>query len=269
MNIAILYNRDIYALKALNLLLPAIEAHQLALYHSDRVGRATTHQPASLAKLSGIERELLQQTQERDGRAILNFRELSARYGCADLSLNDVNEAPGLDRLRVFAPDLVVSIRFGKILKAEAIAIPQCGVVNLHSGLLPAFRGVMATFWAMLAEDSTIGATIHWVPDATIDNGPIIGTAEQARSSGHSYLMEVWRLYEVAVPMLAAAVQRIASGDLTLAGTPPVVTGERSHYFSFPDDAALENFSSKGCNLFSTQDVQAIAHELEVAAPSV
>jgi len=40
MNIAIAYNRDIYALKVLNLLLPKLAPHQVLLLHSARVGAA-------------------------------------------------------------------------------------------------------------------------------------------------------------------------------------------------------------------------------------
>ena len=268
MNIAILYNRDIYALKALNLLLPSLDGHKLALFHSDRVGRVPTHQPAAMAQLNDIERELLERTYRRGGQSTLNFQELSSHYRCADLSLNDVNQKKGLDRLGAFAPALIVSIRFGKILKPEAIAIPRYGMLNLHSGLLPAFRGVMPTFWAMRAGEAALGATLHWVPDATIDTGPIISTAEQTRSQGHSYLFEVWHLYEVGVPMLPAAVARIAAGDLTLAGTPPAAAGDHSQYFSFPDEKALEEFESKGLSLFNPNDLAEIATELAVATPS-
>jgi methionyl-tRNA formyltransferase len=216
--IAVLYNRDIYALKALNLLLPVLEQHHVALFYSDRVGRPPVNQPATLARLAQVERELFEKLQS--GRAqLLGSQQLATLYAFADVSLNDINEPAGLERLQQFEPDLAVSIRFGKILKPAAIAIPKHGVINLHSGLLPTYRGVMPTFWAMLRGDETIGATLHWVPDASIDTGPAIANAVQTRASSMSYLSEVWRLYEVGVPLITAAVARIEKGDLTLSST--------------------------------------------------
>ena len=48
------------------------------------------------------------------------------------------------------------------------------GVLNLHSGKLPDYRGVMATFRAMMAEDETLFSTVHWIDDKTIDTGRIL-----------------------------------------------------------------------------------------------
>jgi methionyl-tRNA formyltransferase len=259
--IAVLYNRDIYALKALNLLLPALAEHQVGLFYSDRVGRPPVDQPATLARLAQVERELFE-TLQSGGARFLGSQQLATKYGCTDVSINDVNETAGLERLQQFGPDLAVSIRFGKILKPAAIAIPKQGVINLHSGLLPAYRGVMPTFWAMLRGDETIGATLHWVPDATIDTGPAIAKAEQTRASGMSYLSEVWRLYEVGVPLIAAAVARIAKGDLTLSSTPPAAPNSESNYFTFPDAAAIEQFEREGLQLCDAADANRITEQL-------
>jgi methionyl-tRNA formyltransferase len=68
------------------------------------------------------------------------------------------------------------SIRFGQIFKPPVIAIPRWGILHLHSGLLPGYRGVLAIFWAMLKRELRSGCTLHYVADATIDTGPILGT---------------------------------------------------------------------------------------------
>ena len=49
---------------------------------------------------------------------------------------------------------------YRRILKAAAIQIPRHGVLNLHSGLLPAYKGLMATFWATLNGEEEIGCTL-------------------------------------------------------------------------------------------------------------
>ena len=55
--------------------------------------------------------------------------------------LANPNSSDGLQALRNAAPDLVVSIRYRRILRDEAIAVPRLGVLNLHSGILPDYRG--------------------------------------------------------------------------------------------------------------------------------
>ncbi|HAZ78734.1 MAG TPA: formyl transferase, partial [Porticoccaceae bacterium] len=47
-----------------------------------------------------------------------------------------------LSRVAATEPDLILSIRFGLILPQTIIDLPKYGVINLHSGLLPVYRGV-------------------------------------------------------------------------------------------------------------------------------
>ncbi len=71
--------------------------------------------------------------------------------------------------------DVIISIRFLKIFDNEFCTIPKHGIINVHSGLLPFYRGVVATFWAMLNQEKEHGYAIHYVDDNKIDRGRIIG----------------------------------------------------------------------------------------------
>ena len=104
----------------------------------------------------------------------LTFRALSTFLTAPMQRLNDPNSPSGIALLKSANPDLIVSIRYGRILKQSAIDIPHLGVLNLHSGKLPQYRGVMATFRALLAGDATLFSTLHWIDDETIDTGRII-----------------------------------------------------------------------------------------------
>jgi methionyl-tRNA formyltransferase len=101
---------------------------------------------------------------------------------------NNINSAEGLLILRKMQPDLILSVRYGVILKNEAIRTARLGVLNLHSGLLPNYRGVMTTFWAMLNGETTIGTTLHYINDANIDAGDIVDTTTIKADSSRSYL---------------------------------------------------------------------------------
>ena len=68
-------------------------------------------------------------------------------------------------------PDYLVNGGAG-IFKPKLLAMPRRGVLNVHPGLLPEFRGLDPVLWA-LEEDGPIGATLHLVSDG-IDEGPIL-----------------------------------------------------------------------------------------------
>lgn len=74
-----------------------------------------------------------------------------------------------------FAPDLVVSAGFMRIIKSDLFKLIP--TINAHPSLLPNFPGGHAVADALAAGVSETGATVHYV-DAGVDTGEII--AQQA-----------------------------------------------------------------------------------------
>ena len=154
--------------------------------------------------------------------------------------------------LAITKPHLVLSIRFGLILKQEAIDIPEFGVLNLHSGILPDYRGVMATFWAMLNQEPEIGTTLHFISDAGIDRGDIISVQTTQTDYQQSYLNNVLMLYKPGVNAMVEAVESIRRNVIPKANKQKNGAG---NYYSFPDSEALTRFSDKGLNLFNYDEI--------------
>jgi methionyl-tRNA formyltransferase len=156
MNIIILANRGIASNYARNLLLPKLSEHKITIFLSAKVG-GISKKPAELIKLTFFEQglynriiaPLLPSPAERSS-GFMTFEQISAICQQPVTELNNINNIEGLAMLDKAQPDLILSIRYGVILKNEAIRKARLGVLNLHSGLLQKYRGVMATFWAML-----------------------------------------------------------------------------------------------------------------------
>lgn len=70
-------------------------------------------------------------------------------------------------------PDVCIIIGTS-IVNEHIIKIPKKGMINIHMGITPKYRGSRGEFWALYEGDySNIGATIHFV-DTGIDTGKII-----------------------------------------------------------------------------------------------
>lgn len=117
---------------------------------------------------------VLVQGQVRPSRAA-NFldwqtaQEVSLRWKVT----SDINSPEACKLLRDWRPDVLVTIG-GAILKPEIIGIPGKGVINLHTSMLPKYRGLSSEFWALYYRDlQHIGATIHYI-DKGVDTGDII-----------------------------------------------------------------------------------------------
>ena len=139
----------------------------------------------------------------------LTFRALSTFLTAPMRRLNDPNSPSGIALLKSANPDLIVSIRYGRILKQSAIDTPRLGVLNLHSGKLPQYRGVMATFRALLAGDAELFSTLHWIDDETIDTGRIISIQGVPTDPDGCYLSNTLNLYPSGCRALLEAIDTL------------------------------------------------------------
>ncbi len=83
----------------------------------------------------------------------------------------------GLDDLsRLVGPEdryVGLSVRFGKILRPAVFGLFSHGVINLHGGELPRYRGMYIPSFCILEGAVRGGATLHYI-DEGVDTGPII-----------------------------------------------------------------------------------------------
>jgi len=68
--------------------------------------------------------------------------------------------------------DLLISVAASKIFKKSLINAPKYGIINIHSGPLPYYKGMMPVFWQMRDGKKEIGITIHSINEK-IDSGNI------------------------------------------------------------------------------------------------
>jgi len=271
MKIAILANRDLAACSALNRLWPALcAAHEVQLILSSRVGKNNADRPAQLRDLAIAEQDYFNDFIFPLARTLpavqkgpwLGFEDLAAQSDRPLWTLNQINTEQERQKVADFAPDLMISIRYGVILKQAVLAIPGAGVLNLHSGLLPDYRGVMASFWAMLNGVKTLGTTLHYIDDSTIDTGRVLATTSLPVNPDKSYLWHVLELYEAGCERILEVVASIDSGKAPACHSQ---SGE-GQYYSFPAAQQLDEFVGAGFSLFHAEDLLNMSRRF-IAAP--
>ena len=75
--------------------------------------------------------------------------------------------------LRHLAPDLMVVAAYGQILPAAILDLPRHGCLNVHTSLLPKYRGAAPIQWAILNGEAETGVTIMKM-DVGLDTGDIL-----------------------------------------------------------------------------------------------
>ncbi len=58
-----------------------------------------------------------------------------------------INSEQALARIASYHPDVLVSIAGNQLFKRPLIELASKACINLHTALLPKYRGLMPTFW--------------------------------------------------------------------------------------------------------------------------
>ena len=251
MNIVLLGHQDIASNIALSLIVTAMPQHRYSIFLSGAVAPRSA-QVTVLAELAALERKLCDDLASRGDSRLLPFSALARETGSTLQVLARPNSPNGLSRLADLRPDLVISVRYRRILQDAAISIPKFGVLNLHSGLLPDYKGMMATFWAMLNGEPSIGSTLHYIVDGTIDTGPVVAQACITVDRSRSYLDNVLSLYPDGCGMVIDTVNRIEGAEEIV----PEMQPSAGHYYSAPHGGDIAHFQDAGLRLFNGDELR-------------
>ncbi len=122
-----------------------------------------------------------------------------------------------IERIRALEPDFIVVVAYGQILKLPVIEAPKHATVNIHSSLLPRWRGAAPIQRAILSGDSETGVTtMKIVPkldagDMLMQGHTPIGPEDTAQTV-HD------RLSEMGARLILPTLEGVRSGELK--GTP-------------------------------------------------
>jgi methionyl-tRNA formyltransferase len=220
--IILLLNNDIHSALALKLLEDDLRSYEVKIILSQQVGN-----------ISVLPFELLEMKKREQFEIENNFSYKTS-------FCRNINSEESLHELGSFAPDLIISIRFGQILKSPLIKIPQFGVLNLHSGILPNYRGVMASFWAILNGAEELGTTLHYIEDNTIDTGAIIGLSKSKINYESSLIFNINNIYYEGCKLISDCLNKISKGkEIPTLQQNNLGDGE---YFSYPKDVDVKKF---------------------------
>jgi methionyl-tRNA formyltransferase len=98
---------------------------------------------------------------------------LAIKHGLPVLQPARARDEQFIAQLRALQPELLVVIAYGHILPVAILDLPLHGCLNIHTSLLPAYRGAAPIQWAIANGETITGVTIMKM-DAGLDTGPIL-----------------------------------------------------------------------------------------------
>lgn len=118
-----------------------------------------------------------------------------------------------LESLRTLNPDLMVVAAYGQILPQALLDLPRYGCLNVHTSLLPRWRGAAPIQWALASGDPETGVTLMRM-EAGLDTGPIVASVRTPITDEDTGQTVHDRLATLGAQLLREAVPNYVSGHL-------------------------------------------------------
>lgn len=170
-----------------------------------------------------------------------NITSLAEDAGIESLPTASVN-APGyVDKVRNLKPDVIVSVAAPEIFKADILSVARLRCINIHSGRLPRYRGMMPNFWQLLNGEPCATITVHDMV-SRLDAGDVLGTREFPLRERDSLDRVITHTKQEGARLMIDVLQRIAGEEIA----PVALDMGEAHYYSFPKPADVKTFRRRG-----------------------
>ena len=122
-----------------------------------------------------------------------------------------INDDRVVELAQRLKPD-VIAVFGTSLIRGPLLGMGRLGMVNLHGGLSPEYRGADCTFWALYnGEPEKVGCTLHYI-DAGIDTGKLIAHVSPAVKRGDDELTLFWRAVRDSAEVYGELFERLGRG---------------------------------------------------------
>ena len=131
---------------------------------------------------------------------------LSSDHNLEIIECNDLTDKEFSKKLEDIEPDLFVVVAY-KILPKSLLSIPKFGAINLHSSLLPKYRGAAPIQRAILNHEKVTGISTFLI-EPKVDTGKILEQAECDINDNDNYGSLSERLSTIGADLVVTSIEK-------------------------------------------------------------
>jgi methionyl-tRNA formyltransferase len=169
---------------------------------------------------------------------------IAARHGIRSRVVADVNAPHYVASLRNLDIDLLISVAASQIFKPQLLSVPRLDAINIHTGTLPRYRGMLPVFWQMHDGQALIGITIHTMTPE-IDLGEVLLERQVPLDGDRSLDAVIRKMKHHGAHAMLDVLELYRAGSVTRL---PMDHSEEG-YRSFPGRSDALTLRSKGYEL--------------------
>ncbi|MGA9450235.1 MAG: methionyl-tRNA formyltransferase [Verrucomicrobiia bacterium] len=144
---------------------------------------------------------------------------LAQRLGLLVLQPLRARDEKFIAELRTLQSDFIVVAAYGQILPQSILDLPRHGCLNVHTSLLPKYRGAAPIQWAIANGDTETGVTIMKM-DAGLDTGEIVAQRRTPIQPADDSTTLHDRLARLSAELLVETIPEYVTGKIQLRPQP-------------------------------------------------
>jgi methionyl-tRNA formyltransferase len=150
------------------------------------------------------------------GRKLMSpaVKTIAEQHGIPVYQPETLRHEEHIEPIRAVAPDIIVVVSYGEILRKSVLEMAPLGCVNVHPSLLPAYRGATPIQAAILSGDEETGVSIIKLV-SRLDAGPVLNQIRTRLEGSETAGVLSDRLSALAAEHLPETLHRWARGEIT------------------------------------------------------
>src|SRR5262245_39173015 len=173
-----------------------------------------------------------------------SIQRLAQRHRIPMIAARSVNDPGYVSRVRGLDPDVIVSVAAPEIFRKEILSAAKLRCINIHSGRLPKYRGMMPNFWQMLHGEPCATITVHEMVEK-LDAGAVLGTLEFQIQERDSLDRVITQTKRAGALLMIDVLKKLRDGGVQ----PQALDMTQAAYFKFPTPADVKAFRKRGHRL--------------------
>lgn len=173
------------------------------------------------------------------------IKDILNKFEIEEISISgSINSKENIHKITSYKPDLIISILGNQIFKQPFIDIAPKGCINLHTALLPKYRGLMPTFWVLKNNEKQTGVSVFYV-DEGIDSGPII-IQEKVEIKNQTQQQLIKETKKIGMKLILKSIDLIDKNQVKLIDN----DDSKKSYYTFPTIEDVYDFKKNGKTFF-------------------